>query len=46
MTDGEYATGMIRSSLTAVPARLPVLAAKAVVFAATVFTVVLATSEW
>lgn len=31
---GEYSTGMIRSSLTAVPARLPVLAAKAfVVFA-------------
>ncbi|MFB8380378.1 ABC transporter permease [Streptomyces rubiginosohelvolus] len=44
MTAGEYATGMIRSSLTAVPARLPVLWAKAVVFAATVFTVMLATS--
>ncbi|MDJ1645062.1 ABC transporter permease [Streptomyces pakalii] len=44
MTAGEYATGMIRSSLTAVPTRLPVLWAKAVVFAATVFTVMLATS--
>jgi ABC-2 type transport system permease protein len=29
---GEYTTGMIRSSLAAVPRRLPVLAAKAVVF--------------
>ncbi|GMA27089.1 ABC transporter permease [Arenivirga flava] len=28
---GEYSTGMVRSSLTAVPSRLPVLAAKAVV---------------
>jgi ABC-2 type transport system permease protein len=28
---GEYSTGMVRSSLTAVPRRLPVLAAKAVV---------------
>lgn len=34
---GEYATGMIRSSLTAVPTRLPVLAAKAVVLAVTTF---------
>jgi ABC-type transport system involved in multi-copper enzyme maturation permease subunit len=31
---GEYTTGMIRSSLAAVPKRLPVLTAKAVVFAA------------
>jgi ABC-type transport system involved in multi-copper enzyme maturation permease subunit len=31
---GEYATGMIRSSLMAVPRRLPVLGAKLVVFAA------------
>ena len=31
---GEYSTGMIRSSLAAVPHRLPVLVAKAVVFAA------------
>ncbi|MFI0018238.1 ABC transporter permease [Streptomyces griseus] len=44
MTAGEYATGMIRSSLTAVPARLPVLWAKAAVFAATVFTVMFATA--
>ncbi len=35
---------MIRASLTAVPQRLPVLWAKAAVFAATVFTVMLATS--
>lgn len=28
---GEYSTGMIRSTLTAVPARLPVLAAKSIV---------------
>ena len=32
---GEYATGLIRTSLTAVPARLPVLWGKAVVFALT-----------
>ncbi|HET7658884.1 MAG TPA: hypothetical protein VFK66_00750 [Oryzihumus sp.] len=31
---GEYATGMIRATLAAVPARLPVLWAKAVVFGA------------
>lgn len=31
---GEYTTGMIRSTLAAVPTRLPVLGAKAVVFAA------------
>lgn len=31
---GEYATGMIRATLAAVPARLPVLWAKAAVFAA------------
>lgn len=34
---GEYSTGMIRSSLTAVPTRLPVLAAKAVVIAGIAF---------
>ena len=33
---GEYSTGMIRASFTAVPKRLPVLWAKAGVFAATV----------
>ncbi len=35
----EYSTGMIRSSLLAVPRRLPMLAAKTVVFAALVFVV-------
>ncbi|MEE1755532.1 ABC transporter permease [Streptomyces sp. SP18CS02] len=39
VTAGEYATGMIRASLTAVPRRLPVLWAKAAVFAATGFAV-------
>jgi ABC-2 type transport system permease protein len=34
---GEYATGMIRASLTAVPKRLPVLWAKAAVYAVVVF---------
>jgi hypothetical protein len=34
---GEYSTGMIRSSLAAVPRRRPVLIAKAVVFAVPVF---------
>lgn len=32
LTGGEYSTGQIRSSLTAVPTRLPVLWAKALVF--------------
>ncbi len=41
---GEYSTGMIRSSLTAVPARLPVLWAKLAVFAAVVFTLSLTAS--
>lgn len=36
---GEFSTGMIRASLTAVPARLPVLWAKAVVFAAVTLVV-------
>ena len=36
---GEYATGMIRATLAAVPRRLPVLWAKALVFAAVVFVV-------
>jgi hypothetical protein len=39
---GEYATGMIRSSFMAVPHRLPVLAAKAAVFAAVTFVLMLA----
>lgn len=40
----EYSTGMIRSSLTAVPRRLPVLWAKIAVFAAVAFVVTLAAS--
>ena len=36
---GEYSTGQIRSSLMAVPNRLPVLAAKALVFAVATFVV-------
>jgi ABC-type transport system involved in multi-copper enzyme maturation permease subunit len=36
---GEYATGTIRASLLAVPRRVPMLAAKAVVFAALVLVV-------
>jgi ABC-type transport system involved in multi-copper enzyme maturation permease subunit len=36
---GEYSTGMIRSSLAAVPHRYPVLLAKALVFAVVVFIV-------
>jgi len=42
-TAGEYSTGMIRSSLTAVPRRLPVLWAKAGVYAAVSLAVLLAT---
>ena len=38
---GEYATGQIRSSFMAVPNRLPVLAAKAVVFSIATFVVTL-----
>lgn len=38
---GEYATGMIRSSLTAVPTRLPVLRGKAIAFALTTLTLCL-----
>jgi ABC-type transport system involved in multi-copper enzyme maturation permease subunit len=41
---GEYSTGMIRSSLTVVPRRLPVLWAKMGVFAATVLAASLAAS--
>ncbi|MEU6991754.1 ABC transporter permease [Streptomyces sp. NPDC046465] len=39
VTAGEYSTGMIRASLSAVPARLPVLWSKAGVFTAVAFTV-------
>jgi ABC-2 type transport system permease protein len=38
---GEYSTGMIRASFTAVPKRLPVLWAKGVVFAAVTFALML-----
>lgn len=41
---GEYSTGMIRSSLAAVPKRLPVLWAKVVVFAAVTFVLMLVAS--
>ncbi|WP_028066016.1 ABC transporter permease subunit [Solirubrobacter soli] len=41
---GEYSTGMIRSSLMAVPRRLPVLFAKLGVFAAVTFVLMLAAS--
>jgi ABC-type transport system involved in multi-copper enzyme maturation permease subunit len=41
---GEYSTGMIRSTLTAVPRRVPVLWAKLVVFVAVVGTSMVAVS--
>jgi ABC-2 type transport system permease protein len=41
---GEYSTGMIRSSLMAVPRRLPVLWGKIAVFAAVTFTLMLASA--
>ena len=44
MVTGEYSTGMIRSSLTAVPRRLPVLWGKLTVFAGIVLAVSLVTS--
>lgn len=44
MTSGEYGTGMIRSSFTVVPRRLPVLWAKLAVFAGVVLTVSVAAS--
>ncbi|MDQ7905018.1 ABC transporter permease subunit [Phytohabitans sp. ZYX-F-186] len=44
MSTGEYASGMIRATLAAVPARLPVLWAKATVFAAVSFVLMLGTS--
>ncbi|MCU1589831.1 MAG: putative transporter transrane protein [Frankiales bacterium] len=40
---GEYATGMIRATLAAVPARLPVLWAKALVYAVTVLVLMIPT---
>jgi ABC-type transport system involved in multi-copper enzyme maturation permease subunit len=42
MTASEYTTGMIRSSLAAVPKRLPVLWGKAIVFAGVTFVLMLA----
>ena len=44
LMSGEYGTGMIRSSLTAVPRRLPVLWGKLAVFAGTIFAISLVTS--
>src|SRR6516165_7777958 len=44
VTGGEYGTGMIRSSLTAVPRRLPVLWGKVAVFAGVIFPVSLIAS--
>jgi ABC-2 type transport system permease protein len=44
LISGEYSTGMIRSSLTAVPKRLPVLWAKLGVFAGVAFAVTLVAS--
>jgi ABC-2 type transport system permease protein len=41
---GEYATGMIRATLAAVPTRLPVLWAKLAVFGSVTFTLMLAGS--
>ena len=41
VVSGEYSTGMIRSSLMAVPRRLPVLWAKLAVFCATTFALML-----
>ncbi|MYQ43241.1 ABC-2 family transporter protein [Streptomyces sp. LamerLS-316] len=44
VTAGEYSTGLIRASLTVVPRRLPVLWAKAAVFAVTAFLTMYATA--
>jgi hypothetical protein len=44
VTGGEYSTGMIRSSLTAVPRRLPVLWGKVAVVAGSIFSVSLLAS--
>ena len=41
---GEYSTGMIRSSLMAVPRRLPVLASKVLVYAAVAFVLMVIAS--
>ena len=39
---GEYSTGMIRATVSAVPRRVPVWAAKVAVFAAVIFLIILA----
>jgi len=44
MMSGEYGTGMVRSTLTVVPRRLPVLWAKLATFAVTTFTASFAAS--
>ncbi len=44
LMSGEYTTGMIRSSLTAVPRRLPVLWGKLAVFAGPIFSISLVAS--
>lgn len=44
VVSSEYSTGMIRSTLTGVPSRLPVLAAKVVAVIGAVFTTMLAVS--
>jgi ABC-2 type transport system permease protein len=44
MISGEYTTGMIRSSLTVVPRRLPVLWGKLAIFAGTIFSLSLVAS--
>ncbi|WBB59984.1 ABC transporter permease [Streptomyces sp. WMMC500] len=41
---GEWSTGMVRATMTAVPRRLPVLGAKAAVFGAVCFVLTLATA--
>ena len=44
LMSGEYSTGMIRSSLTAVPRRLPVLWGKLAIFAGAIFSISLIAS--
>jgi hypothetical protein len=44
MISGEYATGMVRATLSAVPRRLPVLWAKAALYAAVTFVLMLGSS--
>lgn len=44
LISGEYATGMIRATFSAVPSRLPVLWAKAALFASVTFVLMLAAS--